>query len=316
MSGAEVRPAVSRAATAAETGKYCPYCRFPLKEQARVIECGACESVHHDECWHDNGGCAVMGCVSAPAPPATEQPPPPPRAQEAPAGKHPQPDVFVRQGGAAPAPAASQSSRGVLVTALAVGVAALTVIAIALAVAALQDDGGAPVDATAASADAIETPEEDSDTEDPVEDRGMLPDVPRSQMVSDMKSSLLTFHEDIVAGDFHGAWELMSNRKRRQARNETGYAGWKKNQASLQPYLDPSGLRVRVISLDESSGVATVDATGMTWSQPGASCSEWAGVTWLKYEGDEWTYDPGYSTTAERKRKWKSRFDDLMGGEC
>jgi len=53
--------------TVSETaaGKTCPYCRFPLKEGARAVRCGECGTVHHEECWQEGGGCAVLGCVDA-----------------------------------------------------------------------------------------------------------------------------------------------------------------------------------------------------------------------------------------------------------
>lgn len=70
------------------TGRACPYCRFPLKEGAAIESCGSCGAVHHAECWLDNGGCSVTGCVNGPAKtaatqvsPVLGQPPPPPPPQ-------------------------------------------------------------------------------------------------------------------------------------------------------------------------------------------------------------------------------------------
>src|SRR4051812_22419619 len=59
-----------RTAAATDTGRACPYCRFPLKEGVAVCECGACHSVHHDDCWADNGGCAIVGCSGGDSPAA------------------------------------------------------------------------------------------------------------------------------------------------------------------------------------------------------------------------------------------------------
>lgn len=37
--------------------------------------CGDCHSAHHVDCWADNGGCAIMGCLGGPGKsPTTEQP--------------------------------------------------------------------------------------------------------------------------------------------------------------------------------------------------------------------------------------------------
>jgi hypothetical protein len=57
---------MSRAiADAADAGRSCPYCRFTLKEGAAAERCDSCGSLHHADCWHDGGGCAVLGCAQA-----------------------------------------------------------------------------------------------------------------------------------------------------------------------------------------------------------------------------------------------------------
>jgi hypothetical protein len=111
------------------------------------------------------------------------------------------------------------------------------------------------------------------------------------------------------------AWRLLSSRKRQQALQEGGYGKWSAAQASLAPYLAPDGIRVRIVAL-EGGGVARVDVRGMRWYQPGASCSEWGGLTWAKYEGGAWRYDPGYSTTPARERSWEDHYEKLMGTTC
>jgi hypothetical protein len=145
---------------------------------------------------------------------------------------------------------------------------------------------------------------------------GLLPAVSTQQMESEIQEMLRNWHEDVVRGDYHAAWELLSQRKQAQQEREQGYAKWEKNQSTLRPYLNPAGLQVSIQSTEPSSGVAQLDVTGMTWNRPGASCSEWSGITWVKYEDGEWRYDPGYSTTSQRERKWKSHYSELLGGSC
>jgi hypothetical protein len=53
-------------ATADETGRSCPYCRFPLKEGVEAVRCGTCAAPHHADCWDENGGCAVVACAGGP----------------------------------------------------------------------------------------------------------------------------------------------------------------------------------------------------------------------------------------------------------
>jgi hypothetical protein len=58
-----------------DTGRTCPYCRFPLKEGSPAERCDACGSLHHEDCWTDGGGCAVLGCSQAGAAGAASAPP-------------------------------------------------------------------------------------------------------------------------------------------------------------------------------------------------------------------------------------------------
>ena len=165
----------------------------------------------------------------------------------------------------------------------------------------------------------VET-EEEAVEEEPVEAEGGVstagfPEVPRSQMDEEITSLLEGYHEDVVEEDFQGAWAMLTPRKRRQYLHEYGYQKWASAQASLSPYLDPYGLEANVVSL-EGEGVARVDVTGMGWSKAGAPCSEWSGLTWVKYEGEEWAYDPGYSTTSARRATWRPRSARLLGGDC
>ncbi|HET8863288.1 MAG TPA: hypothetical protein VFM94_08570 [Solirubrobacterales bacterium] len=147
-----------------------------------------------------------------------------------------------------------------------------------------------------------------------VDSRG-FPVESRSQMTRGIHQVLLAYHREVVNGEFQRAWQLLSKRKQAQALREDGYAKWREAQATLTPYLEPEGMGVRIVSL-EGDGVARVDVHGMGWYAPGASCSEWSGLTWVKYERDAWYYDPGYSTTPAREREWKPRFDQLLGTTC
>ncbi len=44
----------------------CPYCQSTVESDGGTVTCPRCSAVHHEECWRDNGGCAVASCeVSA-----------------------------------------------------------------------------------------------------------------------------------------------------------------------------------------------------------------------------------------------------------
>jgi Double zinc ribbon len=159
-----------------------------------------------------------------------------------------------------------------------------------------------------------EAEEEPVEAEEEVRTSG-FPEVSRAQMNEEITSLLESYHEDVVDEDFQAAWSMLTLRKRRQYLREYGYHNWASAQASLSPYLDPSGMEANLVAL-EGEGVARVDVSGMGWSKPGAPCSEWSGLTWVKYEGDGWAYDPGYSTTPSRRSTWRSRSARLLGGDC
>ena len=142
-----------------------------------------------------------------------------------------------------------------------------------------------------------------------------FPSQSEAEMAGEIQDMLLAFHENVVGRRLQDAWSLLSVRKRRQTEREDGYRKWATAQASLSPYLSPAGLTVRIDAL-EDEGVARVLVTGMDWTAPGSACAEWSGLTWAKYEGGSWTYDPGYSTTPERERLWKSRYGELLGASC
>lgn len=142
-----------------------------------------------------------------------------------------------------------------------------------------------------------------------------LPPVTRGEMEEEIQALLIGYHEDVVNSDFRSAWALLSSRKRRQDLAEYGYPAWKRAQATLSGYLSPGGLEARVDGV-EGEGVVRVEVTGMGWSQPSSPCSEWSGLTWVRYERGAWTYDPGYSTTAARRRSWQPRAAALLGAGC
>lgn len=141
------------------------------------------------------------------------------------------------------------------------------------------------------------------------------PPATKREMAQEIEVLLRDVHTAIVNRRFNAAWELLTERKQRKFEQEDGYGAWKQAQASLSSYLEPSGLQVRIDKL-VGDGVARVDVSGMGWTQPGASCSEWSGLTWARYENGSWRYDPGYSTTPDRERRWEDRYDELLGAGC
>jgi TM2 domain-containing membrane protein YozV len=47
----------------------CPYCRDAIEqEESQAVVCPGCGTIHHSDCFEENGGCTVFGCSAAPAP--------------------------------------------------------------------------------------------------------------------------------------------------------------------------------------------------------------------------------------------------------
>ncbi len=86
-------PPTQGQATKTETGRSCPYCRFPLKEKDQITFCGVCESAHHSDCWEENGGCSVVACAGGPQEADASSAPPPPRNAPPPPPRHDPPST-------------------------------------------------------------------------------------------------------------------------------------------------------------------------------------------------------------------------------
>src|SRR5438270_9786899 len=49
------------------SGAVCPYCRAPIgDETAEQLMCAGCGTLHHSDCYAENGGCTIFGCRCAP----------------------------------------------------------------------------------------------------------------------------------------------------------------------------------------------------------------------------------------------------------
>jgi Prokaryotic RING finger family 1 len=298
----------------AETGRACPYCRFPLKEGIEIAVCAECTAPHHRECWDENGGCAVVACAGGPSAASTQSIPayadaaPQPTGATAAVPSWPQPQ---------PQPRPRTSPwlvAGLFVLALAVAGGA-TAVVVAGGRDSARENSVAPPPAPATVTETVETPVEPEPEPVPTSS-DVLSQTSDEEIRSEIYQTLYDHHAAVVSGDFEQAWAVLSKRKQAQNRQKYGYATWRANQATLSPHLDPSGLDVSVIDVDPDAGEATVRVTGMTWSKPGADCTEWSGITWMKYEDGFWRYDPGYSTTPQRERLWKPRFPELLGASC
>lgn len=49
------------------SGAACPYCRAKIGENDVFLACEGCGTLHHVDCYAENGGCTIFGCCKAPA---------------------------------------------------------------------------------------------------------------------------------------------------------------------------------------------------------------------------------------------------------
>ncbi len=45
----------------------CPYCRAKIEDGDHSLSCEGCGTLHHADCYAENGGCTIFGCSKAPA---------------------------------------------------------------------------------------------------------------------------------------------------------------------------------------------------------------------------------------------------------
>jgi len=48
------------------TAPRCAFCLTPFAEGEEVVACPDCRASYHQDCWEENGGCAVYGCRQVP----------------------------------------------------------------------------------------------------------------------------------------------------------------------------------------------------------------------------------------------------------
>jgi len=62
----EPLPFAVHPAAEAESGPLCSICQTAIHPGEPIGPCPACASTFHEECWKENGGCAVYGCARMP----------------------------------------------------------------------------------------------------------------------------------------------------------------------------------------------------------------------------------------------------------
>lgn len=336
----ETPPPVEGNASRAETSRKCPYCQVSFEAGEATISCGACSTLHHAECWKDNRGCTVMGCDGGPnsgrAPhrtepgqPAEERLPPLARPTTSSAGPkdRSKADTAPLASGPMPQDRTPRDRRPLLafsvLAILAVGLAA----AIGLVYGGVfsSEETNAPDNPTVAgeveSGNGQETAQSDrsssgGDRESVSPETG-FPQVSKEKQRLDIEALIREWHSAAFAGDTETIWNLLSSRKQDQinrgkfgALNSEGTfdadykdrEGWEEDQTFQSP-TSTQNVRIRFIEPSyPEEGVRSIEVTGLVEG----GCP-FEGVTWVKFEGGSWRYEPGYLVNPKRKKDWKAR---------
>jgi hypothetical protein len=132
-----------------------------------------------------------------------------------------------------------------------------------------------------------------------------LPPISRDEMTRQIRAMFRDYHGSLRDGRLDHAFSLMSERKQRDVRDGDGLGAWKRFGASFGQQIEPSRLQVRIVETDAQAGIAGVRVSAMPYDNPASPCKTWSGVTWAKYEHGGFHYDPGYTTTRERRITWE-----------
>lgn len=340
---------MTEAATAEMAGRNCPYCRFPIKEGGGIHECANCRAVHHEDCWVDNGGCAITSCIggpsaqptaamppaeagpevtlrgstgsmppSAPAPPAHVTTPMPPGLQGHPAPpppKAPQPEGPTYDALPPSYPAASSGRR--LPNLWLVFGFVLLLAAIGGATAVLvtknQTSSGKRVSQTGNAPNSSgSSPAPGSNTGD----TNTAPSAPNDGGLAGMSQAEIQRQSQDVIRAHQMALSVGDYRKAwkllspRKRRQDTMETGYSGWLVNQQG--THAGTSAGGLSVQLRSVDRTNgEATVYVSGYYDKQGCDFSGITWTHYESGRWWYDPGYSTTPARRAKWY----DLRSGD-
>jgi len=152
------------------------------------------------------------------------------------------------------------------------------------------------------------TTEANSAPDKPAVDNGKLPDATREEMQASIKKVIKRHHQLIADGDYAGAFELYSNRKQnRPLYDDPGCQSYTCWQSAMYPLnsgmVKPVRPSVSIVRTFRRSGVAEIR---VSIPMPSCPSGAWEGITWAKYEGERWTYDPGWKTDEVQRAKYAS----------
>lgn len=318
-------PAITPTPDAA-VGMQCPYCQTPMAAGESATTCGDCTTVHHEECWAENQGCAVPGCASAPDPLAVVSAATATIAATATAtGELPRLAIPVedvprrgigRQPASAPVPAGLQGaprkrSKAPWVVAAAV---ALLVVGAGALVATAPDErptAGGQADCegqTCAAGGALGTPHELSE----------------AAIASSVQTVVRNYYAALRQNTAEGrdtAYDLLSDRTKTYLETDgPAKEDWDRDAAQIgADLLRPRAASVTVLNGETSqeSTIARVRVGQMGWNGRGCANGRFDGVMWATHLGSTtsrtWRLEPIIDAQPDRQL---SAGEYLVGERC
>ena len=284
-------------------GRTCPYCRFDLKEGVTVIPCPVCEAVHHDDCWEENGGCAVALCAGGPSyeeapqqePEPEPEPPAPPPLPPVEVSK-PESPVAPAQPPPPPGPPPPRSgtpSRSRWIPFIA---AAIVLLGGATAAAIVLTRHHSDTTTASASSGEFEEASEFEGEDESYENEGYEEEgyedesyeeeeaaslTPGERAQRQIQAALTTHFNHLAAGDYETAWEDLDAHEQDHIGSESGWT--EEEEADNLRSFD-----LRVNASLEGSNAAEASIVEFRTRSSLTGCHEWTGYWEMSKVYGEW----------------------------
>ncbi|MEA2474319.1 MAG: hypothetical protein QOE06_2234 [Thermoleophilaceae bacterium] len=145
---------------------------------------------------------------------------------------------------------------------------------------------------------------------------GRLPPVSNAVMATQVTSLLRGFYQAQIAGDYTAQRQLTTRRYQRKVIDRLGFSRWVANQLfGTRHFTGAQNIDATIVDTDPADGSATVSMRGLSLD-PHTKCSTWEGITWARFEGGSWRYDPSVKATPTRELQWSQRSGEVLGAGC
>ena len=153
-------------------------------------------------------------------------------------------------------------------------------------------------------------------------DNGKLPNQTRKEMTRSVREVIRKHHQYVADGNYQAAFDMMSRRKQGRPLYDNpscqDASCWGATMGPLTSGLtQPVRPSVRIVRTFKGDGVAEIK---VRLPMPSCPNGAWEGITWARYERNNWTYDPGWKTNEPQRNRYDGPGDSqdprLLGVTC